>query len=418
MNKSVIKFSQFLDEYLNDISVFIYQKYYNNLKNSKKAPGDIPKTTLDLNELNVYSEEFREFNCQHCQDELTEFSISKEIKENLDMKTDAWKEINYLFDKFNKLSYLLYKSDLSMKERLDVIMYFVDKNYEQLNNESTHYLVSADDVKEIALKYMSRHRYNELVLNKSFTSILNKDDEELTEEELNFRDEIIKRAEGKQSSKELMIACKAIYRHYRLKEDNLSDKDIEIIYKSLLILNIDENICDSIKGYLTEKKKKQDSKNITFIPEKKEEKVNTLSVKEQNKIYREIMSMYNIDLERAVKPLNLDEIIYLVSLMYKLKISETKIRTAIKNIYKSYSVSYENPLAEFNAYYEKMVYLNENEDIKAALSYIKELIQEMLMSDSKSYIEWKDELKNTMASVKPILSLNIDFELEQGKNRI
>jgi hypothetical protein len=128
--------------------------------------------------------------------------------------------------------------------------------------------------------------------------------------------------------------------------------------------------------------------------------------------------MYNIDLEKAITPLNLNEIIYLVSLMYKLNVSEAKIKTAIKKIYKSYSANYENPLAEFNAYYEKMVCLSENEDIRAALSYIKELIQEMLMSDSKSYIEWKDELKNTMAEVKPILSLNIDFELEQGKNRI
>jgi hypothetical protein len=45
-------------------------------------------------------------------------------------------------------------------------------------------------------------------------------------------------------------------------------------------------------------------------------------------------------------------------------------------------------------------------------------VQEIHICDNKSYIEWNDELKNTMASVKPILSLNIDFELEQGKCRM
>jgi hypothetical protein len=418
MDKAVIKFRQFLDGHLNDISVFICQKYYNNLKNSKKAPGDIQKSNLNLNELDIHSDEFCEFGRQHCQDELIEFGISKEIKESLDMDKETQKEINYLFDKFDKLSQLLNISNLNVKEKLDVIMYFIKKNHEQLNNGFGHYLVSANDVKEIAIKYMSRHKYNELVLNKTLTSLLNKDDEELNEEELSFKNALIKRAEEKEGGRELIIASKVINRHYCLKEDNLSEKDIEPIYKSLLLLKIDENLCKSIKGYLLNKMKKQENKTVTFVPEKKEEKVKILSVKEQNKIYREIMSMYNIDLERTVKPLNLDEIIYLVSLMYKLNVSEIKIKNAIKNIYKSYSMSYENPFVEFNAYYGKMVYLSENEDIKVALSYMKEIMQEILICDNKSYIEWKDELEKTITEVKPLLSMNIEFELEQGKNRI
>jgi hypothetical protein len=265
---------------------------------------------------------------------------------------------------------------------------------------------------------MSKSEFEEFVTSGELHKFLNQDEDNLTLEELEFKYEVIKRAKSRQNSNKFLIAMSAIDRHYFQKEDNLKEKDILIFSKALEVVDVNRKLCNSIEFYLKKQMQKKENKNKEIVIKKHEEiEVKRLDVKEQNKIYREIMSMYDIDLNLAIKPLNLEEIIYLVSLMKKINISDKEILLAIKNIYKSFTSTYTNPLYEFNVYYEKMNYLSDNEEVKNAINYIKEIIPLILMpDDNKSYSEWMGEISKTIADIKPILNENYEYELEKGKS--
>jgi hypothetical protein len=397
MDTSIEKFKKYLENAKQNIVANATGKFLENYYNSDY------KVESKNNDL------FEKFNKVYEDTDLESHELflnnTIDLEKFLENGTGIYGELKYL-------NVCLGISGLNARDKMNVINYVIQKNIENgiLDIRDEKGIIKLGSCSILADPKM----IDNIIDIYNFLVFVERDDEH-QDIFLDYK-EIIR--DSKESGNCIINQHRVIKEKFLDKKDDFTKDNIIIYTDALYELGFSEENVESISCYLNKCLAKKEEANKTIIVKtRREDQANLLSVKEQNKIYREIMSMYNIDLERAVKPLNLDEIIYLVSLMYKLKISETKIRTAIKNIYKSYNVSYENPLAEFNAYYEKMVYLSENEDIKAALSYMQEIVQEIHICDNKSYIEWNDELKNTMASVKPILSLNIEFELEQGKHR-
>jgi hypothetical protein len=398
METSIEKFKICLENFKQNIVSNAVGKFADNYKNSEYNVGS--KYIDLLEKINkVY---------EGTDLEIHRLSLNNNIvlEKFLENGTGIYEELKYL-------NVCLGVSGLNARDKMNIINYVIQKNIENglLDIRDERGIIKLGSCSVLIDPKM----IDNIIDDYNFLVFEDRDDEH-QEIFLEYK-EII--GDSKKSGNCIINQHRIIKEKFLDKKDNFNIDDIKIYIDGLYKLGFSEENVEAISRYLNKSLTKKEEANKTIIfKTRREEQTNLLSVKEQNKIYREIMSMYNIDLERAVKPLNLDEIIYLVSLMYKLKISEGKIKNAIKNIYKSYSMSYENPFVEFNAYYEKMVYLSENEDIKVALSYMKEIMQEIVICDNKSYIEWKDELEKTITEVKPILSMNIDFELEQGMRRM
>ena len=100
----------------------------------------------------------------------------------------------------------------------------------------------------------------------------------------------------------------------------------------------------------------------------------SLSTKEKEAIFKEIMSMYNLQEHKVVKPLKKDEIVYLVSLMMQIHIPEVEIRKCIQEINWHGIQAYTNPIEEFNDYVEKITRNSTYGDVEIALENIKEYL--------------------------------------------
>jgi hypothetical protein len=404
------KFLEFLYNSKAEQFTYLVKKYKELVKNSYVTSGSIEPVG--------FSDDIFDELEKLCPKEFVIYSNITNFIGLMEINPADWMMNGLLFESFDELSNLLQKSNLNTKEKLDIIMLFVKRNCDRLNNGGRNCIINADDILDLKFKNMNQKEFHDFISNGSLLKLLNQENESLTSEELEFKKEVIRRAHNRKETNSLVVSMKAIYRNYFLPINDLSEKNIMITKKALLVLKTDQALCDSIEYYLKKKMQKQnDEKKKTSVSceVKKNENKNVMSVKEQNKIYRSIMSMYNIDLQRAIKPLNLEEIIYLVSLMVKLNIPDKEIMTSLKNIYKSYSIIYENPFIEFNAYYEKMVYLSDNEDISKAIQDIKDYMSLIFIPDNnKEYVDSKKEIKMTIDKVKPILASNLDYELEKG----
>ena len=217
-----------------------------------------------------------------------------------------------------------------------------------------------------------------------------------------------------------------IKNHYFDKKSSFIQEDIEITIEQYKLLGVSEILCNYFQSILTNDLEHR-SKNLTNISTKKivEEKTETkkiVSNREYKKIFKEIEEYYNIQDQRAIKPLKLQEIIYLISLMYKIAIPEKEIKKFIQTIYATGYEAYNDTLAKFYDYYPKMIYYRENEEIRLALdtisSYLKE-IEEITNTTKKNEesIFWEDGIKEEFNKVLPQLNKNYNYELEEGRKR-
>jgi hypothetical protein len=343
--------------------------------------------------------------------DLDNYRIFMKIVSNLNtFLTDG----ENFYNDFFFLDTCLIASNLSAHDKLNIITYVIQKNINNgiLERNDEAFLVKLGDIDHFdSIEEVKTFLHKYYVLSTMDT------DKEYTDT-INSCERII--FDCKLRALSYIGAHDKIKEIYLDKLDSYSNEDILKLSEILKKLKFSKENIDDIKGYLSSNiDKRNNNKNKEIVIKKHEEiEVKRLDVKEQNKIYREIMSMYDIDLNLAIKPLNLEEIIYLVSLMKKINISDKEILLAIKNIYKSFTSTYTNPLYEFNVYYEKMNYLSDNEEVKNAINYIKEIIPLILIpDDNKSYSEWMREISKTIADIKPILNENYEYELEKGKNR-
>lgn len=150
----------------------------------------------------------------------------------------------------------------------------------------------------------------------------------------------------------------------------------------------------------------------------RENSIVDVSQKEYKQIFREIERMYNFEENTPNIPLTLEEVVYLISLMYKVNIEEKEIQKSIKNIYKRDLYAYKNQMQEVREYYPKMIYLQDREEINSALEKMVQIGEELMKkSNAEDYFFWKKMFLETFESVRFILKENYEFELEEGRKR-
>lgn len=276
-------------------------------------------------------------------DEESLMDYQKDIKDLITFLTrseEKQQKCNWLYLGFPTVSVLLENSNLTAKEQMDVIFYILKRNISGTSMQNL------EGVKSI---YKNGHRN--------------------------------------------------IKQHYFDKWQNYSLKDIIFIQVSLKGLGVSPKLCTTIERLLTKELEKR-VKKTCFQSNPKEENEKTdfyKTNKEKNRIYRKIREFYNVDEEQAKRALNLKEIIYVLSLFYKVELPEAKIRKYFKDIcHMSFPLNH--PMVDFIAL-EQQAQNYDNIEIQQAIETIWEYWEQMVIASPRDYRFGNDILKKEMQSI-------------------
>lgn len=402
MNTSVIKFINYLENFLIDLN--------RSINRLEKNVVNINTQTIDCTSSKKIENEKAYQNLIH---------TKKFVKIALAILKNTGK--GNLIECFGFFSTLLITSNLSEKVKMDVVMYLVKRNIDLgiLTSENSPVL-NILSIRKYFPYNIEEEKFIEYLNTLDYATLLESKDENLSKEERSLRKMIQENMEKDfEIRKNRITFHRLIKEHYFDKVENYTKNDISFIIKSLKYLDIDPRLCASIEYILSKNIQKRETKSSkpcnSNIKSKKIVEL-PLTRKEYKQIYHEISNLYDIENQRAIRPLNIEELIYLVSLLNKINIPEKEIIKCIQISYKEFDSGYKNPICEFNAYYEKMLYYSDNEDISAAISYIKGCIEMLFIPESKkSYEIWKNEIKNTIHDILPVLNQHYEYELEVGR---
>lgn len=404
MNKSIKKLSDYISDYRKNICHMIYDKY---LTEARSLVVNNESISLEK----AKSLALRSVKNKYANDERIDYIFFLDIfKDVLQYTEQEWKENLVIFSEFNMLSKFLLQSPLNVKESLNIVLYLLDK---EIFNQNEFIIDFSDhNVEEMTYEefvyYKIYEKYNEL---------LNYEDEKLSEQELQIKRYLLVKKGEKESFKRVIIEAYRIKYYYFDKIDTFNETDLERIIASFERLGIEPGLCQAFAHLLNKKVQKRKDKEIKFFEGKIEvKKDNKLSSKEYNKIFKEIESYYDIQNHRIVKFLTLKEIIYLVSLLYKINVDENEIKKCIQVLSRCDSTAYENPIVYFSEYYEKMVFYSDNNELRKSLESILEYSQELFMPQSDDdYRFWKEAIGEEMKFAKHIIRNEYQYELEKGR---
>ncbi len=371
------------------------------------------------------------------EEKIYHFLIQKyKINENIEKKymiiEDLLKIMNFnpetksiYFVEFNYLWNFLDKFNFSNKERMIVVNYLLEKDVEILDRRPL--IIDQNHLEQLNLSPKIQKQFLNYICSSNFNiEILFLPEEQLTSSEKLFKSILEDYIEMDCVVDPKVTALEVVKRHF-LDKGELNEKDVKITTKAFEILNIPKEYCEYFKAVKLNEIEKQKRKKINNSLNNKSNtrphvvtnKVNNqLSKKEYNHIFREIMSLYDIQEQKVIKPLKLEEIIYLISLMYKINISKNEIMKCIKVINKEALNAYKNPLSKFIDYYNKMLFYSDNEEIKKSLNAIVEYMQELYIpQDQESYGFWKNAIADEMENITPVLNKYYEYELVEGNKR-
>ena len=406
MNKAQEKFISYLNEYYEDVRQSV-QEYYEQICFEFESKNKIE---------DVVNQKFKD-------DPRMEYmTCVEEILKILTTSTEEWKKFKVCFVKFSDLSHLLLNSNLNKKEMHAIIELIIERNIEIFQNNQ--FSISCKDMRTLETKKMTMDEYYEFLYANEYLDLIITNDESLTPEEIDLKRKISYSLVGIKRDNEMKEIHEKIKNHCFDKRNSFTQEDMEVTIKQYKLLGVSDTLCICFQSLLTKDLERR-NKNLAKIStkrivEEKQEVKKTISNREYKKIFKQIEEYYNIQNQRAIKPLKLQEIIYLISLMYKIDIPEKEIKKCIQTIYATGYEAYNDTLVKFYDYYPKMVYYSENEDIKLALdtivSYLKEI--EEITNNTKikeDYAFWEGEIKEEFNKVFPELNKDYNYELEEGR---
>lgn len=275
------------------------------------------------------------------------------------------------------VSYLLCQNHEIVKTNKFIISNFeTDRKYYEIFNVT-------NDTNRIFLKMLAR----------KLNGLSYGDDLEVTKQEIAVFEEYYKKVT---SSKELY---KKVYDKLFsiIKNNVLSQKDLESIKVLLRMVHVDEDIIDDYLTYL-----KSLSKTNIVIPKKimKKDEVKPLS---HNEIRRRLSKYYDIGKDEVTKEFNYAHFKEVLIALKALNMLEKRNNIVFKKLS-------ENPLLndDYFAYlYQKLQFQYPN---KEELNLINEYLEEIKNCNEEDSLFWQEEIKKILLSLKGELDKSFKYE--------
>lgn len=396
MPKAIQQFNDFLTEFIDNIYTEMHSNTIEYLKNNPN------KTDKNKDIIDQIIERYKDSEI------LKLYSAMMRIQKILNESPAE----NIPFTEFDIFSKLLEESNLNYKGKLKMFEYFIDKALKGLSKNSITIFIGEDIFEELDTD-MDREDFRDFLNHGHSKERSTKKEEEYTE----ILSEYILEKDHERST----IACSNIKSHFLDKRNSFNETDLKITLMAFEVLNISPRLIAEVNKMLSDEIKergKEKKSNKPLIVKKEQKRM--LSQKEYDQKFRHVQTeLYDIQQQRVIKPLVLDEIVELISLLYELNVKENEIIKCIQTINKDGLSAYNNPIIEFNDYYEKMMYCSNQSDIKSSLQNIKDYLQEMFIpTDNDSYLFWKRAIADEIEQVRTILNRDYQYELEKGKEKI
>lgn len=322
---------------------------------------------------------------------------------------------------YKDVSSLLLESPLNFQEKIKSLFFILKKSYLSMTDNAV--LLDYDVIKKLRPDNISEIEYKKFFFSGDIVSFINTADDNLSDNERSFKKTLLQNIQETEHSKSFKIAMRNINKHFFIKMDDLTEKDIMITAKALAFLHVDDKLCTMFTLIYNKKMQKQnESSKIITIPKNvglNDSRENKMNNREVKKIWHEIMEYYDIQNQEAKRFLSLEEIIYLKVLLKKANFSAEEINTCLSKIRK-FNNKFDNVITKYNFYYAKLLSLKENEEINCALEYINECLEQMFIPESKqAYLEWKKEINTIFEEIKYLLEKSdYELELERKYNKI
>lgn len=332
-------------------------------------------------------------------------------------QTEDWKKKNNVFSNYELISAALVASPLKAKERFDVLLYTFIKNTYVADERFTKGRVASLHNDSKILDYLKplENEPLEEIFSKKVAGYRSKEVKDYTKEDIKFLDLLNESLKDEKENKHFIRLMITIKEHL-IEKEKRNAEDIKLIIESLESLKVEKELISSVEYLLQKELEKQENKNEELHKnnEKKEAvQEDVIPWKEYNKIFKEIESMYDIQNQKIVKPLDMESLIYLVSLMLKVKIEESEIEKCILNVYKEVKMS-QNVFQQLNYFLPKISESN-SESVKKSLETIKSYLEEMIIPTSKDdYVFWKNEIIKETHDIFSEVNKEYEYELEMA----
>ncbi len=190
-----------------------------------------------------------------------------------------------------------------------------------------------------------------------------------------------------------------------LKKNNKLDKTL---YEIL------ENIGNINSSDMSVEKKSEDKKVET--KEKKDEITVPKKQTSLNQTLREIGTYYDVDDKQIKDTLSMDQIIYILSLMYSINMEKDSIDAFLRSAMREFKNM--QPYAIYNQAYDKFAFLGEEDaEIKEHLEMIEYILSDtsIFMCDDEEYIETKKLIEEELREIMRLSNGNFAYEKESAK---
>ena len=229
-------------------------------------------------------------------------------------------------------------------------------------------------------------------------------------------------------------AHQVIKEHYFDKIDSYDSLDIAKIADAFEELELSKKYIGLIRAMLDKiamKRRKAQSAVIASSPvkseEKEEDEKESLSQKEYNQLYRELMTYFDFNQMEATKPLTLKDVLYCVRLLRKLGYDDNAIKLFLIKVEK-YNKTKEIDIVDhyLNIRAKLEYYSIDNEEMAMILEDLDLEYQKYFNADkgdektkpSVAAIEAKQTIADDMEMALQLLPRDFEYELNEGIKKI
>ena len=306
--------------------------------------------------------------------------------------------VGKVFVNFRDFSETLKRKPLKLNEIFKIVLYAITKNIEfgLLEINECDYYFNMDILKKEIIDFAVSKRfiYSPFEIN-------------LTAKEKEMCRELAIVSKKSIAYIQPVIEGHNILNKYLLsKLPDIEKEDIPIIMDGFAVCGFTANVLQSLELYLNNLVSKK--KDSIVIPVK-ERHLNTLQLsnKELRTLNKELSYYYDLDHDKAIRELSLDEEFYVINIMQRLGYSK-EVMTNILN--KINELSNINPIVLYARIYDKYASYKEAEKIKDILEELEMYFQNMFMCDSEEYTINKMCFYDTFN--KLIMTIPNDYEYE------
>lgn len=396
MNKTLVKFTNYLDNSANELK--------RNIQMRVNQVGEDNLDALDKLTIDKYNERV---------------NMSRMLK----VPRESWEMYGELFIDFKILSELMIAGGLKGKEVFTVVFHLLEKN---LGAHVLDASVRFFDIKKIAkynfsgYKHLNQKVIVEMVRSEEYGRLVSAPEGTLTQEEKEKLEEFERfTKENPEDATGVVEKHILLHEHYYNKLDSFDYEDIDIVCAILRDFGLNEEFVVTIKNLLSQKVEKRNKKEMFTVVEKAPVKVedNRISSKEYNLLNRELKKYFDLTNMVVVQPLNMDLQIYVVSLMLKMQVSELTIKKALKIMNKELLFE-NNSVGMFVSIYNKLRYYECIPSVKEAVDNIMSYLQEMFIVNDEDYTFYKEMIEEELSKVNSEIPNTYEYEIEEAKKRI